>query len=77
MSFIAISPALRKLLISHISPSGPSSPLPNLNANRHFGTVLFYTVFHGPVIANVLEGEYTLTKSVLPQGEKQAPANSV
>ena len=32
---------------------------------------------HGPVIAKVMPGLWMLTKSVLPSGEKQAPANSL
>ena len=33
-------------------------------------------VVHGPVIANVVPGSYTLTKSVEPSGENVTPANS-
>src|SRR5262245_14351317 len=32
--------------------------------------------FHGPQIANVIPGSWTFTNSVLPSGEKHAPANS-
>ena len=32
---------------------------------------------HGPVIAIVIPGVWILTKSVVPSGEKQAPANSL
>jgi hypothetical protein len=36
-----------------------------------------FPVFHGPVIARVRPRRWTLTKRVVPSGEKVAPANSL
>jgi len=41
-----------------------------------FNYALLDNLFQSPEIAIVIAGLYILTKSILPSGEKHAPANS-